>query len=253
MNKFNKYLPSIIFLLLLLILWELYIDISQINQNILPKPTRIISSLFDNWDIISSHALITLQEALAGLFIAILLGLMIAIIVDSHSLLRKILYPLLISSQTIPFVALAPLLLIWFGFGLTPKIIMVVLFCFFPIALSTISGFAHIDDQFIKLFQSMNATRWQILKIVKIPGSIPSFFAGVRIASVYAVTGAIIGEFVGAESGLGIYMRLMANSRATSNLFAAILVTIVLSLILFTLVNILEKLITPWNTPEKNI
>src|SRR5204863_8221789 len=140
--------------------------------------------------------------------------------------------------QTIPMIALAPLMLIWFGFSLEPKVIVVTLYCFFPIAVACADGLLGTDPDLIRLMRSMRASRWQILWLVRLPGAMPSFFSGLRIAATYSVTGAIFGEYVGAEKGLGIYMKLEANSFATIQVFGAILVTAILSPLLCGLVSL---------------
>jgi ABC-type nitrate/sulfonate/bicarbonate transport system permease component len=160
--------------------------------------------------------------------------------------MRRAVYPLLITSQTIPIIALAPLLLIWIGYDIRPKLIVVTLYCFFPIAVATVDGLASAEPELIKLLHSMKATRWQILHLVRLPGAMPAFFSGLRIAAAYSVIGAIFGEYVGAEKGLGIYMQKAANSFATINVFAAILVTTILSLLLFGLVSLIERIALPW-------
>ncbi len=243
----KNYLPSIIFTILVLLVWEISANSDLANPRLLPPPSATLNGLANNWDIILKHAAQTLTEAFWGFIIAIALGAGLAIIIDQNTFLRKIIYPLLVTSQTIPMIVLAPLLLVWFGFGILPKIIMVILFCFFPITIATASGLANADQEKIKLLLSMNADKWQILKFVKIPESLPSFFGGLKIAATYSVTGAIIGEFVGAEKGLGIYMKLMANSHAVPLVFAAILVTIILSLTFFLIIVAIEKKATPWN------
>ncbi len=151
-----------------------------------------------------------------------------------------------ITSQTIPIIALAPLLLIWFGFDIGPKIIVVTLYCFFPIAVACADGLAGAEPEMLNLLKSMNASRWQILWLVRLPQAMPAFFSGLRIAATYSVTGAIVGEFVGAYQGLGIYMQREANSFGTVQVFAAILVTAALSLLLFGLVSLIERIALPW-------
>jgi len=240
------YGPAFVLAVTLLAFWELYVRTGQISPQFLPTPTAIISALFNNWDIISVHTLQTLLETVLGMGAATLLGLFLAIMLDISQLVRRAVYPLLVTSQTIPMVALAPLLLIWFGFDLRPKVIMVTLYCFFPIAVACADGLASAEPELINLLRSMRASRWQILWLVRLPGAMPAFFSGLRIAVTYSVTGAIVGEFVGAEQGLGIYMERAANSFAIDLVFAAILVTAVLSLLLFGLVSVIERIALPW-------
>jgi ABC-type nitrate/sulfonate/bicarbonate transport system permease component len=240
------YGPAFVLTIALLAFWELYVRAGQISPRILPAPTEVVQALIDNWDIISVHTLQTLLETVLGMGAAILLGLFLAILLDISVWVRRAVYPLLVTSQTIPMIALAPLLLIWFGFSLEPKVIVVTLYCFFPIAVACADGLLGTDPDLIRLMRSMRASRWQILWLVRLPGAMPSFFSGLRIAATYSVTGAIFGEYVGAYQGLGIYMELAAHSFAIVLVFAAILVTAVLSLLLFGLVALIERIALPW-------
>lgn len=247
MKQFNNYAPSLMLVVFLLLVWEIYTGSGLMSPVLLPRPSLVITRLIENWDIIKHHALQTALEALIGFTLAVVIGAAAALLLDASNIMRRILYPLIIGSQTVPLIVLAPLFLVWFGFGIVPKIIIVFLFCFFPITLATAGGLAGVDKDRLRLFLSMNASRWQIIKYLKFPSALPSFFAGAKIASAYSVTGAIVGEFVGSERGLGIYMKLMANSKAVANLFAGVLVSIILSFVFFIAVLIIEKASTPWS------
>ena len=247
LKKVANFGPSIIFLFLIILVWEIFVSTKQINTRLLPTPSAIVMSLIDNWSVIAPHAYQTILETLIGFTIAIFLGISVALLLDISPIVRRTLYPLLVTSQTIPMIALAPLLLVWFGFGLLPKVIMVVLFCFFPIAIATVAGLAATDRELLKLLKSMNASYFQKLRYVRFPATLPYFFSGLKIAATYSLTGAIVGEYVGADQGLGIYMQAMSNSQATILVFAGILVTTLLSLVLFGLVVVVEKICTPWN------
>ena len=240
------YGPAFVLVVTLLALWELYVGAGQISSQVLPAPTAIVRALIDNWGIIYDNTVQTLLETVLGIAAATLLGLLLAVMLDISQWLRRAIYPLLVTSQTIPIIALAPLLLIWLGYDIRPKLIVVTLYCFFPIAVACADGLAGAEPELIKLLRSMRASRWQILWLVRLPGALPAFFSGLRIAATYSVTGAIVGEFVGAEKGLGIYMQREANSFATVRVFAAILVTAVLSLLLFGLVSVIERIALPW-------
>ncbi len=246
LRRLAGYGPAIVLTLALLALWELYVRAGQVSVQVLPSPIAIVQALMNNWSIIYDNTLQTLLETVLGLTLAALLGLLLAITLDISNWMRRAVYPLLITSQTIPIIALAPLLLIWIGYDIRPKLIVVTLYCFFPIAVATVDGLASAEPELIKLLHSMRATRWQILRLVRLPGAMPAFFSGLRIAAAYSVIGAIFGEYVGAEKGLGIYMQKAANSFATINVFAAILVTTILSLLLFGLVSLIERLALPW-------
>src|SRR5215469_9045849 len=240
------YGPAFVLAITLLACWELYVRLGQVSSTVLPTPTDIVRALIDNWDVISGHTLQTLLETILGMAAATILGLLLAVMLDVSPWVRRAIYPLLVTSQTIPMIALAPLLLIWFGFDLGPKVIVVTLYCFFPIAVACADGLAGAEPELLKLLRSMRASRWQILWLVRLPGAMPAFFSGLRIAATYSVTGAIFGEYVGAYQGLGIYMQTSANSHAIVLVFAAILVTAFLSLLLFGLVSVIERIALPW-------
>jgi ABC-type nitrate/sulfonate/bicarbonate transport system permease component len=243
---FANYGPAVVLAVALLAIWELAVRTNLSLAQSLPAPGAIAQALADNWDVIYDNTIPTLMETVLGLLVATALGLLLAVLLDLSIWSRRAVYPLLIVSQTIPIVALAPLMLIWFGFTITPKIIVVMLYCFFPIAVATADGLASAEQDLLKLLKSMGASRWQTLWLVRLPGALPAFFSGLRIAATYSVTGAIAGEFVGAEKGLGIYMLTSTNSHALPVVFATIVVTAVLSLALFALVNLIERLVLPW-------
>ena len=246
LRRLAGYGPAFVLTVTLLAIWELYVRAGNISTQVLPTPIAIVQALYANWNVISDNTLQTLLETVLGMAAATLLGLLLAVMLDISPLVRRAVYPLLVTSQTIPIIALAPLLLIWFGFDVGPKIIVVALYCFFPIAVACADGLAGAEPELIKLLRSMRASRWQILWLVRLPGAMPAFFSGLRIAVTYSVTGAIFGEYVGAEKGLGIYMQLETNSHVVVLVFAAILVTAVLSLLLFGLVSLIERIALPW-------
>lgn len=241
-----KYGPALVLACALLAMWQFYVQASQISPRFLPAPTDVVAALVNNWPVIYDNTVPTLLETVLGLGIATLLGLALAILLNLSGWIRRAVYPLLVISQTIPMIALAPLLLIWIGYSILPKLIVVVIYCFFPIAVACADGLASVEPEMIRLMRSMKASRWQILSMVSLPASMPAFFSGLRIAATYSVVGAIFGEYVGAEKGLGIYMQRATNSFATAQVFAAIVVTALLSLALFGLVSLIERIALPW-------
>lgn len=243
---FASYGPAFVLTVTLLLIWEIAVQLNLSLNQLLPSPVMVVRALVLNWSAIYENTVPTLLETVVGMFVAIVLGLLLAVLLDFSSWSRRAIYPLLIISQTIPIIALAPLLLIWFGFGLGPKIIVVTLYCFFPIAVSTADGLASAEPDLLKLLKSMGASRWQTLWLVRLPGALPAFFSGLRIAATYSVTGAVAGEFVGAYNGLGIYMLTSMNSHAIPVVFATIVITALLSLVLFALVGLVERLSLPW-------
>jgi ABC-type nitrate/sulfonate/bicarbonate transport system permease component len=246
LHKLAGYGPALILIIALLAFWQLYVQVSQISPLFLPSPTAIVAALANNWPIIYDNTVQTLLETVLGILLATLFGLAMAILLDISSWMRRAIYPLLVTSQTIPMIALATLLLIWIGPDIRSKLIVVIIYCFFPIAVAVADGLASVEPELINLLRSMRATRWQILWMVRLPAAMPSFFSGLRIAATYSVVGAIFGEYVGAEKGLGIYMQRATNSFAIAQVFAAIVVTAVLSLLLFGLVSLIERIALPW-------
>ncbi len=246
LRRFAGYGPAVVLAVAIVAIWEIVVRANLLSSHFLPSPSTIAQALVLNWDTIYDNTIPTLLETVLGLFAATALGLLLAVLLDFSAWLRRAIYPLLIISQTIPIVAIAPLMLIWFGFDIGPKVIVVTLYCFFPIAVATADGLASAEPDLLKLLKSMGASRWQILWLVRLPGAMPSFFSGLRIAATYSVTGAIVGEFVGARKGLGISMITATNSHAIPVVFALIVVITVLSLALFGLVGLIERLALPW-------
>ena len=230
----------------LLALWELVSRFGAIPEFILPAPTRIILSLFTGFDAMGRHILVTLFETVAGFSISILLAVVIAIIMDAVSGVKKTIYPLIVISQTIPIIILAPLFIIWFGYGYLPKIVIVILICFFPVTISFLQGLSTADRDYMDLLRSMGASRAQIYRFVKIPSAMPGFFSGLKIAATYSIMGATIGEWVGGKDGLGVFMIRAKHSFQTDKVFAAIIVITVLSILMLKIIELCEKRYMPW-------
>lgn len=246
MKAYKDYLPALVVVFVSLEIWEIFTTRGFVSSSVLPSPISIFSTLVSNRSVIWVNSLQTLAETVIGLMIAVLLGVAFGIALFLSAKLRKVLYPLLVVTQTIPIIALAPLLLIWFGFDLTPKVIVVVLYCFYPISIAVSGGLAAADDHLVDLMKSLRATRWQTLRYVQLPAALPAFFSGLKISTTYAITGAVVGEYVGAYKGLGIYMETAAHADAINVVFAAILVIVSLSLVLLCAVILIEKWSMPW-------
>jgi ABC-type nitrate/sulfonate/bicarbonate transport system permease component len=239
-------LPPLAVVAALVIAWEGYVGLSGINPVTLPAPTRIIDSGLANRGVIFDNALVTLQETLAGLAVSVSLGVVLALLIDLFAPARRALYPLLVGSQTLPIVVIAPLLVLWFGFDLTPKILVVTLYTFFPITVAFAAGLAATDREALLLMHTLGAGRLRTLQVLRIPQALPYLFTGLRIAVTYAVVGAVFAEWVGAREGLGLYVLLMKNAFRTDLVFAAVFVIAALSLLLFALVGVIEKLVVRW-------
>lgn len=241
----SRYFPFIFFLGILMI-WEILSRTGVFPPFILPAPSGIVISLVTGFSSMQFHILVTLYEAFAGFLIAIILSFIIAVLMDSIAGFKKTIYPVLIISQTIPIIILAPLFIIWFGYGYTPKLVIVILICFFPVTISLLHSFSSVDRELIDLLRSMGSSRFQIYRYVKLPASMTGLFSGLKIAATYSIMGATIGEWVGGKNGLGVYMIRAKQSFATDRVFAAILVITVLSILLLKLIELIEKKSMPW-------
>jgi ABC-type nitrate/sulfonate/bicarbonate transport system permease component len=244
-NIGNKTIPFI-FLAAILVFWQLIVDRGIIARYILPSPVDVILVGMKILPEIKVHLYTTLQEALTGLMVAIVFSLLLAMLMDNFSLIQKAVQPLLIVSQTIPTMVLAPLFAMWFGFGLLPKIMVVILVCFFPLVVSLLEGLNSLDPDFLNLMKSMKANRWQMFYLAKFPSALPNFFSGLKIAATYSIIGAVIGEWMGGKAGLGVYMTRVRQSFALDKVFATILIIVFLSLVLFKIIELIQFLLMPW-------
>jgi ABC-type nitrate/sulfonate/bicarbonate transport system permease component len=245
-------LPPVLALGLVLLVWEVYAQLVlgrlPGGERVLPAPSSIVAAFFVNPNaaLLVPHAWQTLIETLIGFALALVVGLGLAVVIDLSPLMRNAIYPLLVVSQTIPLLALAPLLVLWFGFGLLPKVLIVGLVCFFPIVVSGVDGLRSTDPELVKLFRTFGAGAWDIFQKVRFPGALPSLFSGIRIAITYSVTGAVWGEYVGARWGLGIFMQQQQHNYQVTMVFAAIIVIAALSIGLFLITSLVERLVIPW-------
>ena len=207
----------------------------------LPSPIDVVKAFADNFSIMMKQAAVTLQETLYGLLIGIAIAFVIASLMDRFTIINKALYPVLVVTQTIPTIAIAPLLVLWMGFGMAPKITLVVITTFFPIAIGLLNGFQSVDEDAINLMRSMGARRLQIFRIIKLPNATASFFSGLRISAAYAVVGAVVSEWLG-----GVYMTRVKKAYAFDKMFAVIVFISAISLVLMGIVVLLEKISMPW-------
>jgi ABC-type nitrate/sulfonate/bicarbonate transport system permease component len=250
MRKFgsieNKIIPITFFAILILIWQFIGGNNSTLTYSILPTPVDIFKTLTQIFPNIQVHLFATLYEAFVGFTISILLSVVLAVLMDSVKLIKKAAYPLLVVSQTIPIIVLAPLFTMWFGYLYLPKIIVVVLVCFFPIMISLLDGLNSVDVDILNLMRSMGATKVRIFIYAKFPASMVNFFSGLRIAATYSIMGAVIGEWLGGEKGLGVYMVRVRHSFEYDKVFAVSIIIIALSMILFGLVTLIQNYSMPW-------
>ena len=216
----------------------------------LPSPVDVIRAFISELPLLLENSLITLQEAFIGLLLGVSVGFLAAVLMDTFDILYKAFYPLLIITQTIPSVAVAPLLVLWFGYEMTPKIVLIVISTFFPVTVGLLDGFKSADKDAIGLLRSMGADRFQIFRYIKFPSALPQLFSGLRIAAAYSVVGAVISEWLGGFGGLGVYMTRVKKAFAFDKMFAVIFLISAISLALMALVSVLEKKCMPYRNIE---
>lgn len=238
-------------LAVLLLTWEAAVRVTGIPAWFLPPPSRVFAALVDMLPLLAQHARATLLAAVTGLGAALLVALALAALMELSPRARQGIYPLLVVSQTIPIITIAPLLIIWFGFGILPKVLVVTLVCFFPVAVSMAEGMQAADPDMVNLLRVMGSSRWQIIRLIRLPAAMPSFFAGLKIAGTYAMMGAVIGEWLGASSGLGVFMTRASHAYKVDGVFAAIIIISLISLLFFALIELAARLAMPWYYNER--
>lgn len=243
--------PPAVLVALFLVAWELYARASGVSPFVLPPPSRVIESLWEFRAEAFRHLAPTVAETLVGFAVSIAAAIGAAVAMDRLPLLRRAVAPLMVGSQTIPIVAIAPLIIVWFGFGLAPKILVVVLVTFFPITVALLGGFASTSAEATELMRSFGASAGQAFRKLRWPSALPALFTGLRISATYAVVAAVIAEYVGATDGLGIWMVLSQRSFRTDLVFAAILLTAILSVALFAAVVLAERALIPWSVASR--
>jgi NitT/TauT family transport system permease protein len=230
--------------------WEAALPWFSVSPHILPRPSEIARELSTSSDILWSHTLVTLREILIGFAAGTIIGVALAVLIARSDLLERTLYPIIVFLHTVPKLAIAPIFVIWFGYGLLPKVLLVIVISFFPVTVNMIYGLTSVDHNIISLMRSVSASEWQILKWIRLPNSVPYLFAGLKISVTLAVVGAIIGEWVGTDAGLGFAILVSATQLNTPFMFASITIISVMGVALFYLVALTERLLIPWQEPK---
>ena len=238
----------VLVLILLLIIWQVLVPLFEVPDWLLPTPYQIGLEAVNSWPNYSGHLFSTIRLSILGFFIGSSIGLGVAMLLHLVPKLRETFYPLLILSQNIPIIVLAPLLVIWFGFGLLPKLIIIILVCFFPITIAALDGFRQTSGELLHYMKMAGANRRQIFWKLEWPHAMPSIFSGMKIAATYSVMGAVISEWLGAQEGIGVYMTLASSSFRTTQVFVAILLIMCLSMLFFAAIVLLEKRVIRWKT-----
>ena len=251
LQSITSKLPAAAALCLLILLWQFLYQSGAVPAYMLPSPIQVVKALFTDLPTILRHAVVTLQEAFYGLCIGVVLAFVMATLMDHFRILNKALYPIMIITQTIPTIAIAPLLVLWMGFYMAPKITLVVITTFFPITVGLLDGYKSVDKDSIDLMRAMGASKVQIFFHVKLPAALPQFFSGLKISASYAVVGAVISEWLGGFEGLGVYMTRVSKAYAFDKMFAVIIFIVIISLLLMFTVNMIKTISLPWLRVEK--
>ncbi|MGE3961284.1 MAG: ABC transporter permease [Dehalococcoidia bacterium] len=246
MRALVRYLPAVLFLVALVVAWDLAVRAFDVQPYLLPSPGRVWSAFLEVRGTLPGHIRTTLTEAVLGLLLACVLGAVTAAALAGFAPLRRMVYPLLVVSQNVPMIVMAPLIVVWFGFGVMPKLLVVALICFFPIVVATTDGLLRADRELVDLARSFGASRLQVLRTILVPSAVPSFFAGLQISATYAVLGAVIAEWVGASSGLGLFITRSQTAFRVDRVFVAVVVIAAVSILLFALVHLAARAAMPW-------
>jgi ABC-type nitrate/sulfonate/bicarbonate transport system permease component len=226
--------------------WELYADLGGVDDFILPAPSQIATALWDDRSLLWSNLLVTAQEVGLGILVALVLGFVLAVALHFSGALRRGIYPLLVASQAVPIVIIAPLLVVWFGFGIVPKLAIIALVCFFPVVVTTLDALRAVDPDQLKLMRTLDATRWQSFRWAEAPAALPAALSGAKIAVAIAVIGAVFAEYAGSSEGLGHLMLQAIPQLETARAYAAVVLLAAFAVLLFSALALAERRLVPW-------
>jgi putative hydroxymethylpyrimidine transport system permease protein len=246
MRRYAAWLLPVAAVLVLLAIWQLYVDLSGVNSLLLPSPHLVLKALIDDRGTLWHNLKITAVEIVLGIILAACVGLLVAVALHFSGFARRASYPILVATQAIPIVIVAPLLVLWLGFGLLPKLVVIGLVCFFPIVVTTLDGLETVDPYLIKLLRTFDAGAGQTFWRVELPSALPGLFTGLKLAAVLAVVGAVFGEQAGSSSGLGYLLGVTIPNLETAEAFATVFVLAAFAILLFALLTLAERRALPW-------
>lgn len=251
MKKLYRLAPVIVILILLAV-WELVVQLAGIPLYVLPAPSDMLTTFVTEFPELLRHAGITVMEALGGMAISFVVGIVMGVLIDALPTFKRCVYPILVVTQTVPTIVLAPIFIIYLGFGYAPKILTVVLMCFFPIVVSFSDGLGQMDEGYLNLVKTYGGSRWQLYRIVKIPSAMISLLSGLKVAATYSISGAVVGEWIASQSGLGYYLIRAKNGYMLDRVFACVLMIILLSLLMNGLVKLFGWAVLPMERRKKS-
>ena len=243
----------VVFVVAVFALWWVATALKWVQPFIIPSPADTWNAFADNFAYLMQHTWVTTYETVIGFIIAVAVGLFVAVVMVYSKGLEQTLYPVILFAQVIPKIAIAPLFVVWLGFGAEPKILVAVLMAFFPVVISGLAGLRTVDPEILQLASTMGAGKFKTFLKVRLPASLPELLSGLKVAATLAVTGAVVGEFVGANEGLG-YVILQANGNLdTAMLFAALIIMSLMGVVLFGIIQIAEKFLIPWHASKRDV
>jgi ABC-type nitrate/sulfonate/bicarbonate transport system permease component len=245
-SNLSRVWPALLGVAAIVGLWQVLVSLLKIDPTVLPSPSRVVVQGWDNRGQLWLNMIPTIKETLIGIVVAFVVSALLATVIDLSKIARRVLYPLLVASQSIPVIVIAPLFIIWFGFGLLPKILVIILVTFFPMTVALLEGFNSTEPEASRLIRSMGGGRLKEFWKLRVPTALPFFFTGLRVSVSFAVVAAIFGEWVGAVNGLGIYMSLEKNALRTDLVLAAVIITALISVILYGLTFVIQNAVMPW-------
>ncbi|WP_454041484.1 ABC transporter permease [Cellulosimicrobium sp. Marseille-Q8652] len=242
--------PALV-LLALFAVWWFVAWRELVPAYLVPAPGAVWDTMVADWAMLLEHTWVTTVETVVGFVLAAVIGVATAVLLVYSKTAEKALYPLILFAQVIPKIAIAPILVVWFGFGLTPKIVLAVLIAFFPVVVSAVAGLRSVDPELLELSATMGASRWKTFRKIRFPGSLPQLMSGLKVAVTLAVVGAVVGEFVGADRGLGYVLLLASGNLDAPLLFADLILMSLIGVVLFLLVELLERILIPWHASRR--
>lgn len=246
------WLKPLLFLVFLVVAWDLAIRVFNIPPYQVPKPIDVIVTLWDEWPKLLAEAWPTTQATVWGFLLSAAFGIPVAMLIAGSRTVESYVYPLLVFSQSIPKIAIAPLFVVWFGFGMFPKVLSAFLLGFFPVVVSAVQGFKSVEPDMLDLARAMEANRLQIFRMVSFPHALPAIFAGLKVSITLAVVGAVVGEFVGSNSGIGFVLQRSIGNFELPTMFAALVVLALIGVILFWILDVIERFMIPWHASQRH-
>ena len=248
----SPWIRPILLILILLVLWDLTIRVFHIPPYLIPAPEAVVRQLIVEWPRLLRESAVTTYATLGGFALSVAFGIPMALMIAYSRTIESFVYPLLVFSQSVPKIAIAPLFVVWFGFGIIPKVIAAFMLGFFPVVVSTVVGFKSVDPEMLDLARSMKASWLATFMRISLPQALPSIFAGLKVSVTLAVVGAVVGEFVGSNSGIGYLLQIANGNFDLPLMFAALTVLSAIGVLLFVAVDLVERWMIPWHASQRN-